>query len=236
VYADDDGHVVTIESEVPDKTKDKTLYFQTRPNPSSGSDRLPDAVTENVENSASSRWVTVSKLVNDELTEVQVNPNSSAYLDKTTGVYRVEDQAVSGTRAASYAQNVELSYTNVTVIEAPSDSNAPMLRVNYDGYTFLIALMKSGADWDHFRSKLTTDNYRADTVTVFIGTEAANRALGDPLSPRSSVVLSSDGVPDYTCGDSTQGIYNVTDGDLLNYRVDEENRLFGPVQTPDAFC
>ncbi|MBX0305200.1 DUF7286 family protein [Haloarcula salinisoli] len=224
VYPSGDGHVVAIESEIRHTSRDKTLFVQARPGGSDpyfqGSSSFDKRVEGNIDYSAK-----------------QTSNTNLASLHQSGGSYEVTDQNISGTRDVSYAQEVVLGYTNVTVIEADSAGTAPMLRVNYDGYTFLIALAENGADWDHFRSKLTTDDYRAETVNVFIGTEAAQRELGDRLSPRSSVVLSSSGTPQYTCGDSTQGIYNGTQSvDMLKFRVDEEKRLFGPDQTPDTFC
>jgi len=248
VYPDDGGGgtVVSIESQVEAELGDRTLHFQTRPNVAAPEDeRLllsdgDDIVYDNIDHSAKDEFISLPEEQSDgSFVDVEYRTNHSAYLNETAdGDYAFQNRT-GVVKPVSGAQDALLADTNITVVEPQTDGTAPMLRVVYDGYTFLIALMEGGdVDWDHYRDALSAGSFDPDAVNVFIGSTDAQRELSSEIEPRSSVVVDEGGVsPDHTCTDDPMSVYYGEDtGELIKFRVDESDRLFGPDDTPDAFC
>ncbi|MFC6756496.1 hypothetical protein ACFQER_07055 [Halomicroarcula sp. GCM10025894] len=246
VYPADDGTVVSIESEIQEELGDRTLHFQTRPDvPGPEDERLllggnDDIVYDNIDYSAKQDTVTFpmpQSVGSYQDTEFQTN--YSVYLNQTAdGDYAFQNKT-GVVKPASGAQEAALADTNITVVEPQVAGNAPMLRVVYDGYTFLIALMEGeDVDWERYRDALSAGPFDPDAVNVFIGSTQAQKELSSEVSPRSSVVVDEGGVsPDHDCvGDPMSVYYGDETGERIKFRVDESDRLFGPEDEPNEFC
>jgi len=246
VYPDDDGTVVSIESQIESELGDRTLHFQTRPNVAGPSDQRlllsdgDDVVYDNIDHSAKDGVISIPEEQPDgSTTDVDVETNHSTYLNQTAdGDYAFQNKT-GVVKPASGAEDAILADTNITVLEPQTDGNAPMLQIVYDGYAFLIALMEGNdVDWDHYRDALSGDRFDADGVNVFIGSTEAQKELSSELSPRSSVVVDEGGVsPDHECTDDPMSVYyGDQTGERIEFRVDEADRLFGPEDEPNEFC
>lgn len=137
-------------------------------------------------------------------------------------------------------------------VEKLGDSEAPVMRFNYDGSTFLVTVEEDYGNWDTF-----AENHKGfvKDVDVFITSQNAFSALKDDVDPKSVVAFPTDGSNGVTCPnggfeDSPVGVYtesqwndqrsNITPGlnnfERVKFMVTEEGWLKGPEMSPTMYC